>query len=257
MAAVAVDPTIRREVMAAARALLAEDPAAPVGRIADRAGVSRATFYRHFGSRSALLAAVEWEPRPNARTRILEAAQEILVRSSLAQLRMDELARAAGVSRGTLYRLFPGKPALLSGLLEAYSPFATILRILADRGDQPPAVVLPMIARAVTEVAERRLGLLRVVLHEASSGSPTAIAGVRPVLEPALGALARYMATHMAAGEARPMHPLLALQAFMGPIFFHLTTRTIADEVLNLQMSSADAVEQLVAASLAGLAPDR
>jgi hypothetical protein len=43
----------------------------------------------------------------------------------------------------------------------------------------------------------------------------------------------------------------------MGPIFFHLTTRTIADEVLNLQMSSADAVEQLVAASLAGLAPDR
>ena len=56
MPALAADPTIRRQVMSAAREVLAEDAGAPVAVIADRAGVSRATFYRHFGSRASLLA---------------------------------------------------------------------------------------------------------------------------------------------------------------------------------------------------------
>ena len=50
--------------MSAAREVLAEDAGAPVSEIADRAGVSRATFYRHFGSRASLLESVALEPRP-------------------------------------------------------------------------------------------------------------------------------------------------------------------------------------------------
>jgi AcrR family transcriptional regulator len=125
--------------------------------------------------------------------RILEAAQEMLLGMSLADVSMDELARAAGVSRGTLYRLFPGKPALLRGLVAEYSPFEAMLAILARHPDDPPSVVLPRIARAVTGIAERRLGLMRAVFHETTSGSPASLAGVRPVLGPALGALAAYL----------------------------------------------------------------
>jgi len=119
--AVAADPTIRRQVVSAAREELAANPEASVERIARRAGVSRATFYRHFGSRAAMLETVTHSPRPPARTRILVAAQEMLVRSSLGALSMDDLARAADVSRGTLYRIFPGKAALMEGLIEAYT----------------------------------------------------------------------------------------------------------------------------------------
>src|SRR4051812_8645645 len=120
MAALAADPTIRRQVMSAAREVLATDAGAPVGRIAVRAGVSRATFYRHFGSRESLLEIIQLEPRPDARTRILVAAKDMLLVTSLGELSMDELAKAADVSRGTLYRIIPGKGALLRGLIEAY-----------------------------------------------------------------------------------------------------------------------------------------
>ena len=52
--------------MSAAREVLAEDASAPVAVIAGRAGVSRATFYRHFGSRELLLRSVALEPQPAA-----------------------------------------------------------------------------------------------------------------------------------------------------------------------------------------------
>jgi transposase-like protein len=77
------DPTIHRQVVATAREVLQRDPSASVSRIARDAGVSRATFYRHFGSRGALLQAVEMEAPVPARERVLEAAAELIGQGGL------------------------------------------------------------------------------------------------------------------------------------------------------------------------------
>jgi AcrR family transcriptional regulator len=253
MAAVAADPTIRRQVMAAARQVLAAEPGAPIERITERAGISRATFYRHFGSRSALLESVSHEPRPGARERILVAAQEMLVRSSLGNLSMDELARAADVSRGTLYRVFPGKAALLEGLIEAYSPFEQVRSIVNEHRADPPSMVFPLVARAVAGVAGERLGLLRAIFLEVTSGSETAISGMRPAFNATLKVLAEYIAGQMATGRVRTMHPLIALQSFVGPVFFHLLTRPAMERVTDLPMSAEQAVDELVSVAIAGI----
>jgi AcrR family transcriptional regulator len=253
MPALAADPTIRRQVMSAAREVLTEDAAAPVSAIADRAGVSRATFYRHFGSRSALLESVKVEPRPDARERILSAAKDMLVTTTLTELDMAELAAAAGVSRGSLYRIVPGKSALLQALIETYSPFEAIRSIIASHRTDPPDVVLPLIGRAVVGIAGERLGLMRAIFHEVTSGTASALEGMRPVFIATLGSLVEYLAVQMEAGRIRRMHPLLALQAVVGPIFFHLMTRPVIDRIVGLPMEPEDAVDDLVRSALAGI----
>jgi hypothetical protein len=50
------------------------------------------------------------------------------------------------------------------------------------------------------------------------------------------------------------MHPILALQAFIGPIFFHLMTRPTIERVVPLPVEPEAAVAALVKAGLAGLA---
>ncbi len=255
MVSMTADPTIRRQVIAAAREVLSTDPAAPVATITRRAGVSRATFYRHFGSRGALLATIDHEPRPVARERVLIAAQDMLIRSSLAELSMDQLARAADVSRGTLYRLFPGKGALLEGLIDAYSPFDAVQRMLMDHGHDRPEVLLPNLARAVVAVVQPRRGLLRAIFLEVTGASEPAIAGMRVAFGSAIGALAAYFAEQMSAGRIRRMPPLIAVQAFISPILFHLLTRPVLDRFASSGVSVDAAIDDLVVVSIAGLQP--
>jgi hypothetical protein len=51
------------------------------------------------------------------------------------------------------------------------------------------------------------------------------------------------------------MHPLLAVQFFIGPIFFHLMTRPAVDRLADLPITPQQAVDELVAIAVAGLRP--
>jgi AcrR family transcriptional regulator len=248
------DPTIHRQVVAAARTLLTDDAATPVDQIAREAGVSRATVYRHFGSRHALLEAIRLEPPKSARLRVLAAAAELIGRGGLHAFSMEELASAAGVSRATVYRLFPTKAAVFGELVRHYSPFEPLIRVVAEHGDRPPAEVIPLLTRTFATVALPRIGIMRSVLLEAVSVSRDAVAGVQPFMPEVIGALAGYLARNMEAGLVRRMHPLLAVQAILGPIAFHLLSRPLAERVVGFTMPIDEVVDQLTATILDGLA---
>ena len=68
---------------------------------------------------------------PLTRERILEAAEEVLRRFGLAKTTVVDVARALGVSHGSIYRHFPSKVALRDAvaehwLAEKLVPFTTI-----------------------------------------------------------------------------------------------------------------------------------
>jgi AcrR family transcriptional regulator len=196
--------------------------------LATRAGVSRATLYRLFGSQQHLLHELGLAPPPTVRSRVLDTALELVGRHGLAELSMDELATRAGVSRATLYRLVPGKEALFAELVRRFSPFEPIAAVLETAGERPPAEVIPAIAQAMAAAMDGHIGLLLQLLFELSRDRPPDPDGGRGTSEDAIQGMrtlplvAGYLDRQMAAGRLRRMDPVLAMQALAGPIVMHL-----------------------------------
>jgi AcrR family transcriptional regulator len=232
-----------------------------VADFARAAGASRSTFYRHFQSREALLEALAVTPEPDARERILSAAVEMVGADGLSALSMDELADRAGVSRATVYRVFPGKSALLMALIQGYSPLEPVTRLLTERKDDPPEVLMPELARtayrAVYGAGENRAGLVRALFFEVSGLRPETEEAAADAIRGVVGHLVMYVVGQMAQGRLRQMHPLLALQSFVGPILFHVLTRPLAERVLRLDIEGEAAVTQLAETWLRAMATRR
>jgi AcrR family transcriptional regulator len=240
--------------------VLATEDKPTVAQFAEAAGVSRTSFYRAFDSRGALLEALAVRPEPGARQKILEAALVMVGAHGLSALSMDELASRSRVSRATLYRLFPGKSVLFTSLIKAYSPLEPVSRLVNEMKDEPPGVVMPEIARTVYRTVygagETRLGLLRAVFFEVSSLAPDAEDSAREAMSTILGSVGAYVMAQMTSGRLRPMSPLLALQSFIGPIFFHVLTRPLVERVLGIDIDGESAVTELAESWLRSMRPE-
>lgn len=250
----------RERILEGARGLLARGENLTVGQVATAAGVSRTSFYRTFESRRALLDALEVEPETGTRERILETALDMVGAAGLTALSMDDLAARAGVSRATLYRLFPGKPALFTAILRTYSPIEPVSRRVIEMRHEPPDVVMPEIARtiyrSIDNAGSPRVGLLRTIVVEISSLGPDAEDAARELVTTILGTVGAYVISQMAAGRLRMMNPLLALQSFVGPIFFHVLARPLAERMVGLDMEAEEAVVILANMWLRAMKPD-
>jgi AcrR family transcriptional regulator len=246
----------RQKVVSAAKRVFSRDEDATMEDVAAAAGVSLRTLYRMFASRDELLQTIDWQPPASARERLLEEAFELLGKQSLAQLSMDELAVAAGVSRATLYRFFPGKPALFKALIRAFSPWESVADVLESAADRRPEQMIPSIGNALANALEGRTGILLRMVFEMVRGEPDAREGVRRSMTRGLPDLIQYLGDEMAAGRLRRMHPIIAFQLLAGPIFVHLATRPLA-AMLGFKAPLREVVQEIVHAWLRAMAPEK
>jgi AcrR family transcriptional regulator len=246
----------RNEVIAAARCVCADEQHPTMEAIAAAAGVAVRTLYRLFGSREGLLRAAGSAPAPTARQRILTVALDQVGRHGLAELSMDELAATAGVSRATLYRLFPGKSALFGELIRTFSPWEPVADVLDAMPNGHPHEVMPAVGQAIAEAMHDRVGLLLRMVFELLKGDPDTVEGMQHSMERGLPDLINYLNNQMQAGRLRRMHPVLAIQLLAGPIVVHLLTRPLAQTLIDFDPAQSELLGEIVHAWLRAMAPD-
>ena len=247
----------RDDVLTKVSAVLAGGGAPSMDEIALAAGVSRAALYALFGSRAALLNAIGADVPPSVAERILTAAGELVAERGFGGLSLDEVAQRSGVSRATVYRLYPGKAALYREVVQNYLPTDEAFQMMDSMADQPPNKVMATLARSLAHAGEVRIGVLRSVLFEVSGGPG---GGNEEFLDEAylnVQVVIRYLERQMEAGRFRKVDPVLAMQAFLAPVMFHAVSRPVLEQYGLLNLSLDDAVQELTEGWLRAMAPKK
>jgi AcrR family transcriptional regulator len=233
------------------------DSAAPsMDDMAAVAGVSRAALYGLFGSRAALLEALGAEVPPSVADRILATAGEVVAERGFAGLSLDEVAQRSGVSRATVYRLYPGKAALFKEVAQAFLPIDEALQMMETMSERPANEVMGTLARNLAKAGEVPLGVMRAVLFEISGGTDDNTEFLDQVYVD-VQVIIGYLQRQVDAGRFRQVDPVLAMQAFFAPLMFHAVSRPTLEQYGMLNLSLDEAVQALTEGWLRAMAPPR
>lgn len=157
-------------------------------------------------------------PQPaetDTRTRILQAAQRLFAKKGYNGTTTKDLAQAAGVAEGTLFRHFANKKAILVELAtQGWVDILTdLLTELSEMGSY----------KAVAQVMRRRMlnmhknaDLMRVCFLEAQFHPELRDRIQEEVIAKMTNVAEAFFETAMARGIYRPMNPRLVAHVFLG-----------------------------------------
>jgi AcrR family transcriptional regulator len=103
------------------------------------------------GARDSVIRHLGADDRSSTRVRLVDGALECLARQGITKTTVDDIARAAGLSRATAYRTFPrGKEGILAGVVETEVArlFSSLAVAMGEAGDLEDVLVAGMVASA-------------------------------------------------------------------------------------------------------------
>lgn len=179
----------------------------------------------------------KWSRRKEARpTEIIEAALQVFIEYGFAAARLDDVAKRAGIVKGTLYRYYDTKEDLFRAVVQAavemhlqgIEQVATAFQ--GSLGELVP-VLLMRVARGMSE--SRVPALARLVISESRNFPDLARIWQDNVVSQMLTLLTGVIVEAQARGEVRPGDPRGHAFSIIGPMvmafLFHEVFDTAGD----------------------------
>ena len=178
------------------------------------------------------------EARPGE---LLAAALELFVEKGFAATRADEVAKRAGVSKGTLFLYFSSKEELFKAVVRdnisgRYPGWAAEFE--AFEGSTADMLRYAMNSWWTSVGATKASGISKLIMSEASNFPELAAFYQKEVIEPGHALIRRILQRGIDRGEIRQIDMTLAVHIIMAPLLYLVMCKhcygTIADESARL-----------------------
>jgi len=196
------------------------------------------------------------EARPDE---VLDAAVQLFAERGFAATTVEQIAKRAGLSKGTVYLYFPSKKALLEGLVHrAVAPIAEMaIGVIANYRGDPRPMIRQFLTTVVTNLDNNTsFTVPKLVMREAVNAPEIAQMYRDEVLDRAIPALTSLIAQGVEGGHIRVVDPELTVRSVMGPILMHI----MLAEVFDIHPADGIALDRLIENHLtilfAGLEPE-
>ena len=168
----------------------------------------------------------KWRRRADDRPdEVLDAALRLFVRKGFAATKVEDIAHAAGLSKGAIYRYFSSKEEIFESLVKrALTPLADRTSLMARTSRDDAATIIKMVLTMMASglADPDTLALPRLVLMEAGSFPALAAAYRRQVIDKAISALETTVERGIDEGTFRSVNARLAVRNIIGPMLAHV-----------------------------------
>ncbi|MES2071507.1 MAG: TetR/AcrR family transcriptional regulator [Pseudomonadota bacterium] len=170
-----------------------------------------------------------WERRKDARPQeLLAAALDLFVERGFAATRLDDIAKNAGVSKGTLYLYFSSKEELFKTVVrENVVPMIGQAEEMVDQFTGTSAELFREIILGWWQVmGDNKLsGLSKLMMAEASNFPELAQFYNEEVISRSDAMVVRMLKRGIARGEIRPLNLEMAPRILIAPIIMQMISR--------------------------------
>jgi AcrR family transcriptional regulator len=165
--------------------------------------------------------APRWRRRAADRPQeILDAALTVFVTKGFAATKLDDVAAAAGISKGLLYRYFDNKAELFKEVVR--QTLVTTIRDVGNRtqASESASAALDIFLEQIVAVAsdERRSAIPKLVISESGNFPELAVFYLAEVIGPGLKQLTGVVRRGVESGEFRQVDPDLAARSIISPL---------------------------------------
>ena len=169
------------------------------------------------------------EAKDTRRQALLDAALNEFFERGFAAARMDDIARRAGLSKGTLYLYFDSKEALFASLIEVFAlPNVEQLEAAAATATGAADAIRAMVRLAPVLVRESPVPKIAKILISDALAFPDLVAAYRKtVIERVLSIIAGLLQRAHDAGEISIRDPHLTARLIVAPVMLSAIWRVV------------------------------
>jgi AcrR family transcriptional regulator len=186
------------------------------------------------------------------RNQILRGAAEVFAKKGFQKGTIKEIARAAGISEGTIYNYFNNKDELLIAIVELFA-VQSLHSLVTDLPAEDPHKFFAMLMENRYNLIQERGYLLVPILAEILADATLRQEVYNKIAKPVTERLEQYLKTESDIGVFRQLDPVIVVRAFIGAMFLNFALK-----VSNLDPRYEDIpverlIEQTVSLFLHGL----
>ncbi len=186
------------------------------------------------------------------RTQILQGAAKVFAEKGYHKAITKQIAKAAGVSEGTIYNYFDNKRELLLAMIELFAT-QSLKSIITNQPPADPKEFITLILRDRYQLVQERSHLIAPILAEVFTDAELREEVYRKIAMPIAAHLEQYIQAHIDSGLFRPVNPVIATRTFIGAMVVNFAMKLASLDPRYEDISGDALIEELTSLFLGTL----
>jgi AcrR family transcriptional regulator len=186
------------------------------------------------------------------RSQILVGAAQVFQEKGFHKATTKEIAKAAGVSEGTIYNYFGAKRDLLVALVDMIGT-QSLRTLILDTPPDNPRDLIKAIMRDRYKLVKDNGHIIAPVIAEVFNDVELRRLLYQQIIMPMAQHLEEYLQTHATSGEFRQLHPMVVTRAIMGALVMNFVLKLTELDPRYDEISEEELIDQLSTLVLDGL----